>query len=637
MTTRQAKKKGLRTALLVVAIILLLIGILIGGWLIARARALSQRPVIEILSPAPNASLAAGSVTEVQVIATKGGSPIEIIEFYADGMLAGRWREGGERVAGLWQWTPRGEGPVNLLFIATDSKGVMNAAYLDVSVMPWADADGDGTPDDQDGCRDDAGPLTNAGCPMADDADNDGIADAEDTCPAEPGLPSDLGCPAITVPDGDGDGRPDHSDRCPDEVGLAEWEGCPIGAWVRDADGDGVPDFMDACPDAYGIITEDGCPLIAPDDADGDGTLDSADACVEEPGPPASDGCPVTGDSDGDGIPDGDDSCPDEPGLPAGDGCAEPGLLADVDLDGVFDHLDRLPDLPGLLRAFGLPAPGDADSDGIADEDDNCPDMAGPAANGGCPYLPLPYAIEDVTAALIPSLGSLLPADPTPAPAEPEPGRGGGPYPHDRDGDGFADGSDACPDIAGPSSGSGCPLPGDRDGDSITDAEDTCPDEYGIVSLGGCQSPDKNYMVSLSVAGISTDPEIIAVSCYIGSLYGDDRLTVRLPFLGDLPLDFPTYLVSSVGEEGALGSILDLRGYADRDLSFFRAMTETIRLNIECWGHTDDIATHSRHLGAIIRDHGFADWHGVRRYAFAEGRDGTLEVRYEITSRPWSH
>jgi OmpA-OmpF porin, OOP family len=69
------------------------------------------------------------------------------------------------------------------------------------------------------------------------------------------------------------------------------------------------------------------------------------------------------------------------------------------------------------------------------------------------------------------------------------------PAPRDRDRDGIADASDACPDVAGIAADdakvNGCPpAPVDRDGDTIADASDACPDVAGVAAtdarVNGC-------------------------------------------------------------------------------------------------------------------------------------------------------
>ncbi|HMN90952.1 MAG TPA: OmpA family protein, partial [Saprospiraceae bacterium] len=139
------------------------------------------------------------------------------------------------------------------------------------------------------------------GCP---DTDGDGTPDGEDECPTEVGPVATKGCP-----DRDGDGVPDKDDLCPDQPGPVATRGCP------DRDGDGVPDKDDQCPDQPGPVATQGCP-----DRDGDGVPDKDDRCPDQPGPVALRGCP---DRDGDGVPDRDDRCPDTPGLASNFGCPE--------------------------------------------------------------------------------------------------------------------------------------------------------------------------------------------------------------------------------------------------------------------------------------------------------------------------
>lgn len=117
------------------------------------------------------------------------------------------------------------------------------------------DRDGDGIPDKEDQCPEQAGPALYNGCP---DKDNDGIEDRNDHCPDLAGTLTYLGCP---VPDRDGDGLNDEADKCPDSSGTAKYNGCP----VPDTDADGVNDELDACPQVAG--TENGCPPQVVDSA----------------------------------------------------------------------------------------------------------------------------------------------------------------------------------------------------------------------------------------------------------------------------------------------------------------------------------------------------------------------------------
>ena len=112
------------------------------------------------------------------------------------------------------------------------------------------DEDGDGVPDAEDECANEAGPRVAAGCP---DGDADGVADALDGCPALAGTAETEGCP-----DADADGVPDAVDRCPDFAGPVDSAGC------GDRDEDGVSDADDRCPDVAGVVGRysgpTGCP-----------------------------------------------------------------------------------------------------------------------------------------------------------------------------------------------------------------------------------------------------------------------------------------------------------------------------------------------------------------------------------------
>ena len=88
---------------------------------------------------------------------------------------------------------------------------------------PVGDRDGDGVTDLIDKCPDQAGPLTNQGCPLL-DRDGDGINDTVDKCPDQAGPLSNQGCPLL---DRDGDGINDVLDKCPDQAGPADNMGCP--------------------------------------------------------------------------------------------------------------------------------------------------------------------------------------------------------------------------------------------------------------------------------------------------------------------------------------------------------------------------------------------------------------------------
>jgi outer membrane protein OmpA-like peptidoglycan-associated protein len=76
-------------------------------------------------------------------------------------------------------------------------------------------------------------------CPALDD-DGDGIPNGEDQCPEQAGIPELHGCPAV---DTDGDGIPDYLDKCPDQPGVAEYQGWPPPAPSRAEIGAGKIDI----------------------------------------------------------------------------------------------------------------------------------------------------------------------------------------------------------------------------------------------------------------------------------------------------------------------------------------------------------------------------------------------------------
>ncbi|MDR1169683.1 MAG: SUMF1/EgtB/PvdO family nonheme iron enzyme [Prevotellaceae bacterium] len=201
--------------------------------------------------------------------------------------------------------------------------------YIDLCNMKleYPDRDGDGVPDKDDDCPDQAGPKVTKGCP---DRDGDGEPEIEDECPDQSGSAVTRGCS-----DTDGDGIPDKDDRCPDLAGPKELQGCP------DKDGDGIPDRDDRCPDQPGSAVTRGCP-----DTDGDSIPDKDDRCPDLAGPKELQGCP---DRDGDNIPDKDDKCPDQADPISLIGCP------DIDGDGVPDRDDESPDQPGPAYNKGTP------------------------------------------------------------------------------------------------------------------------------------------------------------------------------------------------------------------------------------------------------------------------------------------
>tara|TARA_B100001989_G_scaffold253347_1_gene240248 strand:+ start:6100 stop:7782 length:1683 start_codon:yes stop_codon:yes gene_type:complete len=137
------------------------------------------------------------------------------------------------------------------------------------------DTDGDGIPDSEDQCPDQAGAKALQGCPAA-DSDGDGVPDKEDQCPKVRGEVMNRGCP---MQDTDKDGIPDNKDNCPRTPGVAENAGCPAqtGSTTQppapggtppkvgdrnpnDWDGDKIPNRRDRCPYLTGSRRRRGCP-----------------------------------------------------------------------------------------------------------------------------------------------------------------------------------------------------------------------------------------------------------------------------------------------------------------------------------------------------------------------------------------
>ncbi|MCL4880115.1 MAG: thrombospondin type 3 repeat-containing protein [Anaerolineae bacterium] len=243
------------------------------------------------------------------------------------------------------------------------------------------DADGDGIPDEFDGCPSETGLPENYGCPAGvapPDTDGDTLPDVGESCPEIPGDPMLGGCP-----DTDGDQQPDPYDSCPQEVGFSQNFGCPQGV-QSDRDGDGVPDRTDVCIDIAGDAALAGCTQDQVTDFDGDGVADIIDACYDTVGDAGNNGCPAgtTPDSDFDGVSDFDDACPRQTGSPDNNGC-----IFDADQDFLEDQYDACPDQPGDGLNNGCPAgvaPPDADGDSIPDLNDRCPNDAG-APGFDCP------------------------------------------------------------------------------------------------------------------------------------------------------------------------------------------------------------------------------------------------------------
>ena len=115
------------------------------------------------------------------------------------------------------------------------------------------DSDGDGVPDDLDGCPNDANKTDSGecGCGVADtDTDNDGTADCIDECDNDPNkaAPGQCGC-GVPDTDTDGDGTPDCTDGCDNDPNKTSPGQCGCGNPDTDTDSDGVADCNDNCPD----------------------------------------------------------------------------------------------------------------------------------------------------------------------------------------------------------------------------------------------------------------------------------------------------------------------------------------------------------------------------------------------------
>lgn len=114
------------------------------------------------------------------------------------------------------------------------------------------DADGDGTPDDLDGCPFDPSKVTPGvcGCGTPDvDSDGDLVADCIDGCPSDPGKvsPGACGCNNPET-DSDGDGTPNCVDGCPGDPNKDSPGDCGCGQPDIDSDDDGAADCIDGCP-----------------------------------------------------------------------------------------------------------------------------------------------------------------------------------------------------------------------------------------------------------------------------------------------------------------------------------------------------------------------------------------------------
>jgi hypothetical protein len=136
----------------------------------------------------------------------------------------------------------------------TDPRGIA------VESSGFIDSDGDGVPDSEDGCPNDANKTDPGvcGCGLADtDSDADSTPDCNDLCPADPEKidPGVCGC-GVADTDTDADGTPDCNDLCPADpektdpgvCGCGVPEGCDEPEVIIDDTIEDVQDLVDSSP-----------------------------------------------------------------------------------------------------------------------------------------------------------------------------------------------------------------------------------------------------------------------------------------------------------------------------------------------------------------------------------------------------
>ena len=352
-----------------------------------------------------------------------------------------------------------------------DHEGVEHELSSTFEFIDQNDLDGDGVPNSNDDCENDAGTSTQDlnGCP---DDDGDGYSNAADAFPND----------ANEWMDSDGDGVGDNSDAFPNDAtettdsdgdGVGDnSDAFPMNAFEQlDSDGDGVGDNGDEFPnDASETKDTDGdgvgdnadmFPMNAFEqfDSDGDGTGDNSDAFPND--------ATESVDSDGDGVGDNSDAFPndgtesvDSDGDGVGDNSDafpnDSNRSADTDGDGVDDTMDDCPESnqTDLVDENGCVIEIDSDGDGVEDEYDQCPE-------------------ENATALDLNGDGCL----------------------DDSDGDGVLDPDDDCPStgFGQTVTETGCSVAQlsllDTDGDGVSDLDDTCPGtpEGTTVDAFGCE------------------------------------------------------------------------------------------------------------------------------------------------------
>ena len=225
------------------------------------------------------------------------------------------------------------------------------------------------------------------------DTDGDGREDSTDAFPADP----------TQFADSDGDGWGDNQqgndpDACPFTPGVINGTkpngdlgvGCPLETDDPDQDQDGVPDFEDDCPNTVfgNEVNEIGCSEYQIDD-DLDNVFNANDKCPGTPVNTAVDdeGCSNAQkeqDTDGDGINDPDDNCPNTGSNAVfieqaqnNSGCALYQL--DSDNDEVTDDIDECP---------GTFPPVIVLANGCIDESKKDEDVDGDGYKGNYTYFP---------------------------------------------------------------------------------------------------------------------------------------------------------------------------------------------------------------------------------------------------------
>ena len=367
--------------------------------------------------------------------------------------------------------TPAVSNPGTVTLSLIDHEGVEHELSSTFEFIDQNDLDGDGVPNSNDDCENDAGTSTQDlnGCP---DDDGDGYSNAADA------FPNDVN----EWMDSDGDGVGDNSDAFPNDAtettdsdgdGVGDnSDAFPMNAFEQlDSDGDGVGDNGDEFPnDASETKDTDGdgvgdnadmFPMNAFEqfDSDGDGTGDNSDAFPND--------ATESVDSDGDGVGDNSDAFPndgtesvDSDGDGVGDNSDafpnDSNRSADTDGDGVDDTMDDCPESnqTDLVDESGCVIEIDSDGDGVEDEYDQCPE-------------------ENATALDLNGDGCL----------------------DDSDGDGVLDPDDDCPStgFGQTVTETGCSVAQlsllDTDGDGVSDLDDTCPGtpEGTTVDAFGCE------------------------------------------------------------------------------------------------------------------------------------------------------